>query len=60
MGIGTVELGDGRSVKGFICETAALEGATEITQYGSWRNFSRIPACAPPATLARQSQGEGE
>ena len=39
MGIGTVELGDGRSVKGFICETAALEGATEITQYGSWRNF---------------------
>jgi allophanate hydrolase len=39
MGIGTAELSDGRSVKSFICETAALEGATEITQYGGWRNY---------------------
>lgn len=39
MGIGTVELADGRVVKGFMCETAALEGATEITQHGGWRAY---------------------
>jgi allophanate hydrolase len=53
MGIGTVELADGRSVKGFICESAALEGATEITQYGGWRNYlaslPRVSKAARPA-----------
>jgi allophanate hydrolase len=39
LGIGTVELKDGSSVKGFICEPAGLEGAQEITRFGGWRNY---------------------
>ena len=39
MGIGTVKLSDGRTVKGFLCETAALEGATDITPFGGWRAY---------------------
>ena len=37
MGIGTVELADGSSVKGFLCEAFALEGAEDITAFGGWR-----------------------
>ncbi|MCU1346300.1 MAG: allophanate hydrolase [Acidimicrobiia bacterium] len=36
MCIGTVELDDGSSVKGFLCEPRALAGAEDITQFGSW------------------------
>jgi allophanate hydrolase len=39
MGIGNVELSDGSTVKGFICEPYALEGAEEITILGGWRNY---------------------
>jgi len=39
LGIGTLELNDGRLVKGFICEPAALSDATDITAYGGWRNW---------------------
>jgi allophanate hydrolase len=39
MGIGNLELADGSIVKGFICEPYALEGATEITAFGGWRNY---------------------
>jgi allophanate hydrolase len=37
--IGTVVLANGESVKGFLCEPAALVGATDITPHGSWRAF---------------------
>ncbi|WP_211129544.1 allophanate hydrolase [Serratia surfactantfaciens] len=39
LGIGTLLLADGRRVKGFICEAWALEGATDITEFGGWRNY---------------------
>lgn len=39
LGIGTIELLDGRQVKSFICESWALAGATEITALGGWRAF---------------------
>jgi allophanate hydrolase len=37
--IGTIALEDGSSVQGFLCEPAALEGATDITAYGGWRAY---------------------
>lgn len=37
--IGTVLLEDGTSVKGFLCEPAALESATEITGMRGWRAY---------------------
>jgi allophanate hydrolase len=43
MGIGTVELADGSSVKGFLCETFALEGAEDITAFGGWRAWQKRP-----------------
>lgn len=39
LGIGTLTLADGREVKGFICEGAAIEGATDITHLGGWRAY---------------------
>jgi allophanate hydrolase len=39
LGIGTLQLEDGESVKGFICESIALEGAKDISSFGSWRKF---------------------
>ncbi|MCO5785506.1 allophanate hydrolase [Pseudomonas sp. G11-1] len=39
LGIGTLTLQDGREVKGFICEGAAVEGATDITHLGGWRAY---------------------
>ena len=39
LGIGTIQLEDGSSVKGFICEPAALSGAEEITRFGGWRSY---------------------
>lgn len=37
--IGTITLENGDMVKGFLCESEALKGATEITEYGGWRNY---------------------
>ncbi|MNE51824.1 Allophanate hydrolase [compost metagenome] len=39
LGIGNLQLEDGRWVKGFICEPYALEGARDITGFGGWRAF---------------------
>lgn len=45
LGIGSLELADGRWVKGFICEHWALEDATDITEFGGWRRYlSAAPA----------------
>ena len=39
LSIGTVELGDGSSVKGFLAEAAATKSARDITEFGGWRAF---------------------
>lgn len=39
LGIGNLQLADGRWVKGFICEPLAIQGATDITELGGWRAF---------------------
>ena len=39
LGIGTIQLADGTSAKGFIAEPLALVGATDITDYGGWRAY---------------------
>jgi allophanate hydrolase len=37
--IGTIALANGESVKGFLCEPAALVGARDITSHGGWRAY---------------------
>ena len=39
LGIGTLELEDGRLVKGFICEPEAVTNATDISKFGGWRAY---------------------
>jgi allophanate hydrolase len=39
LGIGTLTLKDGRDVKGFICEGAAVKDAKDITNLGGWRAY---------------------
>lgn len=58
LAIGSVELEDGSTVKGFVCEPFALGNAEEITRFGGWRaylgNLSASKAVAPPhVTSAR-------
>lgn len=39
LGLGKVELVEGDQVVGFICEPYGIEGATDITDTGGWRNW---------------------
>ncbi|WFU17362.1 allophanate hydrolase [Bradyrhizobium sp. CB3481] len=39
LGIGTIGLADGRAVKGFLVEAAAINGARDISAFGGWRAF---------------------
>ena len=39
LSIGTVRIADGRGIKGFIVEPAAIEGARDISSFGGWRAF---------------------
>ncbi len=39
LGLGSVQLASGAWVKGFICEGAALQGATDISAHGGWRAY---------------------
>jgi allophanate hydrolase len=47
LSIGTVTLSDGRLVKGFLVEAAAIDGARDITSFGGWRAYlahEKMPA----------------
>jgi allophanate hydrolase len=39
LSIGTLDIGDGRSVKGFLVEAEAVAGARDISSFGGWRAF---------------------
>ncbi|MES2259848.1 MAG: allophanate hydrolase [Pseudomonadota bacterium] len=39
LAIGSLELADGRWVKGFVCEPFGLKGAQDITRHGGWRAY---------------------
>lgn len=39
LGIGTLELGDGSTVQGFLCEPEALRDAQDISHLGGWRAY---------------------
>ena len=37
--VGTIVLETGELVKGFLCESIAVQGANDISDYGGWRKF---------------------
>ncbi|MDQ1430453.1 MAG: allophanate hydrolase [Actinomycetota bacterium] len=47
LAIGSVELADGSTVLGFLCESYALDGARDITEYGGWRAYRAAARPAP-------------
>jgi allophanate hydrolase len=49
LGLGTVELAGGGSVKGFICEAAGLIDAEDITSHGGWRSYLAATQGLAPA-----------
>jgi allophanate hydrolase len=44
LSIGTIRLADGRGVKGFIVEPAAIDGARDISAFGGWRAYTAAAA----------------
>ena len=46
LSIGTIELDDGATVQGFLCEAVATDGAEDISRFGGWRRYldARIAA----------------
>ena len=44
LSIGTIELDDGSTVQGFLCEAAATAGAEDISRFGGWRNYLNADA----------------
>lgn len=45
LSIGSLQIADGSSVQGFLCEPLALQGAADITHLGGWRAY--LAATAP-------------
>ncbi len=46
LGIGTLTLADGSTVKGFVCEAHAVKDAEDITSWGGWRAWLSKGAAA--------------
>jgi allophanate hydrolase len=46
LGIGTLQLADGSSVQGFVCEAQATAGAQDISHHGGWRAYIAARAAA--------------
>jgi allophanate hydrolase len=58
LGIGTITTGDGREVKGFICEPAAVapaSGALDVTSFGGWRAYRHSLVSASDDQLRQEA-----
>ena len=47
LGLGAVQLSDGETVTGFVCEQAGVAGAEDVTALGDWRVVLREKGLAP-------------
>lgn len=55
LGMGNVELIDGRWVKGFICEPCGLNDAEDISHFGGWRSYIQHRNQATAAVVSTES-----
>ena len=55
LGIGTLDLDDGTTVKGFLCEAHATRDAEDISHHGGWRRYlaARSSTCTLPSETTR-------
>jgi allophanate hydrolase len=49
LGLGSLELADGRRVHGFVCEAHAVAGAADISHFGGWRAYVASLSTEPPS-----------
>ena len=56
LGLGSVELDDGTRVHGFLCESAGLAGARDISAYGGWRAYLAAPGPAAQAAATSSNR----
>ncbi|WP_205985463.1 allophanate hydrolase [Paraburkholderia sp. Ac-20340] len=54
LGIGTLLLDDGRSVHGFLCESVALQGATDISAFCGWRKWLQRDSATNETLMKKQ------
>jgi allophanate hydrolase len=52
LGIGTLQLADGSTAQGFVCEALATEDALEISHFGGWRAYMLSLRQPTPYSLA--------
>ncbi|MHB1668332.1 MAG: allophanate hydrolase [Thiomonas sp.] len=50
LGIGSLQLEDGSTVTGFICEGIGIEGARDITAFGGWRAYLAVASTGRSAS----------
>ncbi|OZE41979.1 MULTISPECIES: allophanate hydrolase [unclassified Rhodococcus (in: high G+C Gram-positive bacteria)] len=55
MGLGPVELSDGRWVTGFCCAHDAAESGTDITEFGGWRAYRAHAGTGLPPSVATRT-----
>jgi allophanate hydrolase len=55
LGIGTVELASGQTALGFLCESAALVNAPDISAYGGWRAYCAAQVQAPSQAASAEA-----
>jgi allophanate hydrolase len=47
LGLGPVELADGRTVTGFLCTADGVDPSRDITRYGGWRGWLAAGTLGP-------------
>ncbi|MBC7991731.1 MAG: allophanate hydrolase, partial [Rhizobacter sp.] len=52
LGLGSLELADGSTVHGFLCESHALQAAPDVSAFGGWRAFMQSLVPNPPPARA--------
>ena len=51
LGLGSIELEDGRTVHGFLCEAHALRAARDISHFGGWRSYVQSKQTLSPQSV---------
>lgn len=49
LGLGSIELEDGQTVHGFLCEAHALADAPDVSEHGGWRAYLQASRLLQPA-----------
>jgi allophanate hydrolase len=60
LGLGQVQIDDGRWIVGFVCDSSVAQSAVDITRSGGWRNHLAGLAAPGPAPVGAARNGHGD